>query len=354
MKKLEITKEDLEAAASEGVISNRQVDDLWGYLSTRLKKDDGVNARFDLAHLAWYSGAVIVMLAMGWFLSEVWDRFNGGAVLFTSLAYALLFALIGRSFWRREGLKVPGGLLFTLAVCMTPLTIFALERIFGMWAPLSYPYPPGYFHLEVGRRLVMEVGTVIAGLVVLRFIRFPFLTAPITFALWLISFDVANYMAGHEMSWNSFRWVTMAFGLVMLAGSYVVDRRTRGDYAFWGYLFGCSAFWLALTLVDTGSELSKFIYFLINLGLMLTSILLNRKVFVVFGSAGAIFYLGHLTYNVFANSQLFPVVLSLLGLGIIFLGVRYNRNRAAIDKAILGLVPQALRRYLPGSRETGV
>jgi hypothetical protein len=36
----------------------------------------------------------------------------------------------------------------------------------------------------------MEVGTVAAGLVALRYFRFPFLTAPIAFALWFMSMDL--------------------------------------------------------------------------------------------------------------------------------------------------------------------
>ena len=36
--------------------------------------------RFDAAHVAYYAGAVIVLAAMGWLLTEAWDALNGFAV----------------------------------------------------------------------------------------------------------------------------------------------------------------------------------------------------------------------------------------------------------------------------------
>ncbi len=82
--------------------------------------------------------------------------------------------------------------------------------------------------------------------------RFPFLTAPIAFSLW--------------------------FGLGMLAATDFVDRRTREDYAFWGYLFG------------------------------------------------------------------------LIGVLVIFGGVKFQRQQARIESAIKGLVPDSVRHLLPTER----
>jgi hypothetical protein len=36
----------------------------------------------------------------------------------------------------------------------------------------------------------MEVGTILAGSIALKFIRFPFLTFPIAFSLWYMSMDL--------------------------------------------------------------------------------------------------------------------------------------------------------------------
>jgi predicted MFS family arabinose efflux permease len=52
-------------------------------------------------------------------------------------------------------------------------------------------------------------------------------------------------------------------------------------------------------------------------------------VFLVFGALGIFAYLGHLAYEVFKDSVLFPFALVLLGLGVIVatvLGQKYFRS----------------------------
>ena len=102
------------------------------------------------------------------------------------------------------------------------------------------------------------------------------------------------------------------------------------DFAFWCYLFGLMAFWGAMTSMDSGSEVKRFIYLLINLGLIGLAVKLKRTVFLVFGAVGVYIYLGHLAWEVFQDSVFFPFVLALLGLSLILgtvWGQRYWRRR---------------------------
>jgi hypothetical protein len=201
----------------------------------------------------------------------------------------------------------------------------------------------------------MEAATVVASLVALRFVRFPFLTFPAAFSLWYMSMDLTPLLFGqYEFTWDERLWVSAVFGLLMLVAAFLIDRRTREDYAFWLYLFGAAAFWGGLSLMDSGSEMGKFIYCLVNVGLILVSVLLERRVLTVFGALGVAGYLGHLSYRVFSDSLLFPVVLSLIGVGIIYLGIKYQRNRERLGRALRALVPEALRRALPQERAGGV
>lgn len=347
---MKVSKEDLNWAASEGLISTEQVEALWRALESRR----GASPKFDLAHVAYYFGALIVISAMGWFMTLGWERFGGGGIFLIAAAYALCFVLAGRTLWYKEHLKIPGGLLFTMAVCMTPLAIYGLERLTGIW-PQGNPGVYRGYHIWVkGSWFLMEVGTIIAGVVALRFIRFPFLTAPIAFSLWYMSMDLTPLLFGKtDFTWNERLWVSLWFGLAVLVVAYVIDRRTREDYACWGYLFGMLAFWGGLSLMETGSEFRRFLYGLINVGLMLLSVLLDRRVFIVFGALGVFGYLGHLAYSVFKDSLMFPFVLSVLGIVIIYLGIKYQRHRDVIDRSILGLLPEQLRHLLPRERVGG-
>jgi hypothetical protein len=344
---MRVSKEDFSWVVSQGMISAEQAASVWNALESR----DASRPRFDMANVMYYFGALIVMSAMGCFMTLGWEIFGGGGILLISVVYALCFVLAGRTLWFKQKLIVPGGLLFVMAVCMTPLAIYGLERLVGFW-PQGDPGTYRDFHVWVkGGWFFMEVATILAALVALWFIRFPFLTAPIAFSLWYMSMDLTPLLFGRpEFTWNERLWVSVWFGLAMLLVSYLVDRRTKGDYAFWGYLFGMLAFWFGLSLMENGGELSKFFYCLINLGLMLVSVLLQRRVFIIFGSFGVLGYLGYLSYHVFQNSLLFPVALSFIGILVIYLGIKYQHNQVAIERFIFANIPPSIKRMLPMSR----
>ena len=184
-------------------------------------------------------------------------------------------------------MKIPGGLLFTIAVSLTPLAIYGLQRGTGWWIQ-SNPGTYRDFYIWIkGSWFLMELGTTTTGLVALKFVRFPFLTAPIAFSLYFMSMDITPLLFGEKTyDWQLRLLVSLWVGIVCIVIAYLVDIRTRrqdGDYAFWLYLFGLLAFWFGLTFMGDSNEFQKFIYCLINLGLILLSVLLKRQVFIVFG-----------------------------------------------------------------------
>jgi hypothetical protein len=153
--------------------------------------------------------------------------------------------------------------------------------------------------------------------------------------------------------WDLRKWVSLWFGLAMLLFALLVDlraRHSRQDFAFWLYLFGVLAFWGGLSLMKSDSELSKFLYFCINLLLIGVGAVLARRVFVVFGGLGAAGYLGHLAYDVFADSWLFPVALTAIGLGVIWLGILWQRYEPVITARLRAPLPAELRELLAQRR----
>src|ERR671916_1568600 len=74
---MKVSRRDLEWAASEGVISGGQAEDLWRALEGR----EAGRPRFDLPHVAYYFGAIVVISAMGWFMTLGWERFGGVGIL---------------------------------------------------------------------------------------------------------------------------------------------------------------------------------------------------------------------------------------------------------------------------------
>ncbi len=351
---MNISREELRWATEQGLLNPGQDEALWRALEQRRAG----RPRFDAAHVAYYAGALIVLGAMGWYMTKAWEGLGGWGIAVVAACYAVCFILAGRAVWDRLGLRVPGGLLLTLAVGMTPLFTYGLLRALDLW-PQGDPGAYRGFHLWIkGSWITLEVATVLAGLVMLRFRRFPFLTAPIAVALWYLSMDLFPLLMGaDDHDWTIRQWVSLWFGLAVLVGAYAVDRRDWDeDYAFWIYLAGLLAFWGGLSFMDSDSELGKFTYGLINVGLIGLSLLLRRVTFVLFGALGVAGYIGHLAYRIFNDSILFPFALTFIGLAIIALGVIYQRNRRTLEAFIgthlpprlLALVPPRAR-TLPGA-----
>ena len=98
-----------------------------------------------------------------------------------------------------------------------------------------------------------------------------------------------------------------------------------------------------MSLLRSDSELSKFAYLCVNLLLIAVDAVLARRVFVVFGALGAAGYVGHLAYQVFKDSLVFPFVLTAVGFFVIYLGLLWQRHEQGIAARLRALLPAALR-----------
>jgi hypothetical protein len=325
---MRIDKPQLERAMSELGFTREQTALLW----SKLDSTPGVESRFEPAHVGYFFGALLIIGAMGWSITDGWDRFAGWQLAAIALVYAALFVVTGSRAWRKSIYRIPGGLLITMAVCMTPLAVYGLERQFHLWPQLD---PGSYtsFHPLIDASWVgMEVGTVLAALVAIRYFKFPFLTAPAAYALWYMSMDLTGLIFGKAWIFRQLCVVSAIFGLLMLLIAYWLEGKSDLDFSFWGYLFGLLAFTGGLSLMESHSELSKFGYLLIHIALVGISLLLKRKVFLAFGAIGIFGYLSNEGYTHFRNSVAFPFVLSVIGIVLIFLAMQYKRNEAALQE----------------------
>ncbi len=342
---MKISRDDLRWAVEKGHLQPGQDTALWNAFEQRFSD----RPKFDAANVAYYAGALLVLGAMGWFMTLAWESLPGAVLTLIAVGYATVFVFAGRWVWDTLRLRVPGGLLFTAAVGMAPLATYGVLKQFDLW-PEGRPEDFRGFHFKIhGSWIALEFATMLAGAVALKFRRFPFLTAPIAVAAWYLSMDIAMILlgSGHEY-WAGREWVSVFFGLATLAFAYSLDLRSRHeDYAFWIYLFGLMAFWGGLSFMNSDSELGKFFYGVINVGLLLISVAIRRRMFAIFGALGVTGYIGHLSYRIFKDSMLFPVALTALGLCLVAAGIIYQRNRAQIEQAGRRLVPRAFMALLP-------
>lgn len=340
---------DLRLAADAGAISAADLERLLAFLAsgrppTPARAD---RPKFDVAHLLWYAGALIVIGAMGLFSTIAFSQMGGRALTACAIAYAVSFAVAGDHLWHRKGLRVPGGLLIAIAVSMAPLAVYGIQDELGWWGKFGKPGTVQGFYIWIkGSWIFMEIATVAAGALALRTFRFGFIVAIIAVALWFMSMDLAPWFSGMASAdFATRRSVSIWFGLAVLAVAWIVDYRSRnGDFAFWLHLFGLLAFWGGVTASDSATELGRALYCLFNVGLLGLAVILMRRAYAVFGAFGICLYLGHLANVVFKDSLMFPFALSLIGIAVIAAGLFYHRKEQAIAVWLAAHLPAALLR----------
>lgn len=343
-----MTDADLRSIREAGIIDDAKLTEITAFLANR-SQAGSAQPRFDLTHVLWYAGALIIIGAMGLFTNEAFNRMGGWALATCGVVYAVIFLAAGHILWKNKALRVPAGLLVTVAVSMVPMSIYGVQDALDLWKyalgnPGDYQHFFPYLH---GSWIYMEIGTILAAVLAIWRYPFPFILMIGGVALWFLSMDVAVWVTrapGYADDWDTRRQVSMVLGLAMIAAAWATDilRRDDPDYPFWIHIFGAMSFWGGLTLTDGGTELQKFLYCLVNIGLVGLSLFLNRRVYAVFGGLGIATYLGYLAYEVFKGVIAFSFALSAIGLAIIGLGLLLHRNRPRLVAWLDTMLPTSL------------
>ncbi len=352
---MRFSSDDLVAASKAGLIDSAQLKSLLIFLDTRTPADTRGAAtavttpKFDMVHMLWYTGALIVIGAMGLFSTLAFSQMGGPALTATAVVYAVLFGFAGDHLWRVRNLRIPGGLLIAIAVSMAPLAVYGVMESLGWRTEFGKPGTVRQFYTLIkGSWLFMEIAAIAAAALALRYYRFPFIVLIAAFALWFMSMDVVPWITGGPKDFATSRQVSIVFGLVMIGiAAFVNTRQTSGDFAFWLYLFGVMTFWGGLSMKSGSTDLEKAVFCLMNVVFLFISVFLNRRVFAVFGTIGIVIYLSDLAEKLFKDSLMFPFVLSLIGVAIIALGLYYYKHQSEIEAWFDDALPEPLKRLRP-------
>lgn len=341
---MNLDRPSLDAAVARSILTGDQADELWKFLRDSGKDTPG----FRFAHVLYYLGGVVAIAAMTLFMTKGWERF-GGTGIFAIAAVYLVIALVLTTYLQRRAHPVPAGLTGALAVALVPLAVYGAQVMLGYWPETTMGYRDYHYRID-WRWLMMEFATLIAAAAMLQRLRLPFMTMPLAVTLWYMSMDIVPFLYGDERwDWELRKYVSVWFGLAMTLVAFWIDVRSRKenkDYAFWLYLFGVLTFWGGLSLLDSGSALGKFLYLCINVAMIFIGAVLGRRVFAVFGGIGVAIYLGDLAGKVFRDSMLFPLALSLIGLGVVGIGILWQKREDTISRRLRAFLPDDLRELI--------
>ncbi|WP_457562415.1 DUF2157 domain-containing protein [Caminibacter pacificus] len=306
-------KKYLKQAVQKGIINESQ--------ALKLNELITQNSPFKISNLLIYFGGLIALGSVTFFITLGFLSHGYLNVLISVLIFGGVFYYV----LQKVDDNIAKGVLGLYIVGLVPVFVYALMAYFGFWEVKNYPHYYKYIDMKY---LILEISTIFATFLMLKKLKLSILVLPIAFSLWFMSMDIVDLFFG-KITWDERRAVSIVFGFYTIIAAYFIEKKYK-DYSFWLYIFGVVMFWSGLSLSYNSSEFSKFIYFLINLILLVTGIKLKRKVFLVFGTLGVILYLGHLSYK-FKDSFSFVYIVSFFGLMLVLFGIKFKKFEEKIE-----------------------
>ena len=375
---MNFNEQDLLRALKADVISVETCDKLLEYLkSTSEKKNDEANSdstvinnssaekenaennlntveipnndsRFNIENFLYYFGGFIVITTATFYLGSIASLFGVAGMLAFTILYFVLFVEIGNFLWNKDK-KTPGGLLYVCAVSIVPLIVWEFENLIGIMPKDLNRYEDFHVLIRSGY-IFMELATIFVGFAFFKFRKFPLLTLPICFAMWYLSMDIVPFLLGHGLTaptWGMKNTASCIFSLIMLWYAVKLDKNNKSseDCSHWLYNFGATMLWGSIISIISHYryynnpdkwiiELTYFLAGFFSFVYMCISIIIKRRVFMVWGAIGFWSYLGYLSFNVFEDTPLFPIVLIIFGLSLIFSGVYYSKNCKKMEEKL--------------------
>lgn len=304
MDRIELEESDLTWAAAQGLLTREQGAKLWRALLERRALDgaprvsmgagtvvdepfEDVRRHFDLVHVAWYGGALLIIGALGWFATLGFERWGGPGMLAIASLYVAVFTAVGVALWRTATLKIPGGLLVAAAVSTVPLAVYGLERTLGLWPDVD-PGAYGHFYDWVsGGWFGIELSGVVAGILAVRRVPFSFVLLPVAIFVWFISMDLTPLLSASATE-HAYEKVSALVGAATLLVVWIMRARQAAHLTYWLEVAGVVSLDVGLASMHSGNLWTKVPFLAIQLGLLAVGLRIRRGIFIIAGTLGTI------------------------------------------------------------------
>ncbi|MCV2883679.1 DUF2157 domain-containing protein [Aestuariibacter sp. AA17] len=335
-----ISQRQLQQAVEADIITSAQAQNMIALWQDQIDE----SPTFSFSHILYYLGGLVAIAAVTLFFNLGWQYYKGLGLVTLCGVFSVVGWGVARFLMQRQ-FMLPAGISFTFVICLTPLAVFGIQHMLGLW-PEKVVYSD--YHRDVKWYWVyMELATLLVGALVLYIYRFPFMVMPIAVTLWYFSLD-ATVLFIEDSNWDIRKRTSMLVGFFMVVAALVIDYRSsrEKDFAFWLYIVGGLTFWGGLSLMESDSEWSKFLYCMTNFVLVVIGAVIRRRIFVILGGLGVFGYLGHLAFDVFKDTWFFPISLTILGMGIVLVGIVWQKREAQFVQWLMLRCPAGIQTWL--------
>ncbi|MDX8350539.1 hypothetical protein SLH49_21325 [Cognatiyoonia sp. IB215446] len=345
-----IERDDVRAAVSSGLLSEKQAADLIALSDSRRGARENLDPGDEPFELFKGFNEIfivigLIILAFGWSgvvtlaLGDEIIDLKRYAIMVTG-AGAVLLWLLSEYFIRKRRMVAP-------AIALS--VMFAGNAAFGFIAAMTQP-----FMIAQNDFTSVPLPLALATLALLAYwwrFRVPFAMAMIAVGLFVIAivFTASRGGAVEEISdlfllsaGGPFAWITLALGIVVFAVAMTFDMSDphrvtrRAANGFWLHVVAAPALvnTLALSLLDRDTGGANAILFGVLMLFAVVAIVIDRRSFLI----AAIGYIVALAATVFDGDGAALTVL-ILGVVLLLLGAFWERIRARILRVMPGFVP---------------
>lgn len=342
---LKINQKQLKKAVDEKIITNEQAVMIWQFL----EKNNKDVPQLSSGHVLYYFGGLLSIGAVTLLIGLAWDVLKGLPLLVISI-FLFLLGLRMTHIFNKKNLVIPAGIMAAFSLVLVPLITYNIQYILHI-APHQIINYVNFNYLIRAYWLPMEIATLIVGIVLFYIYRFNFILFPVSVILWYMSMDLYQMIFKlNVLIPLTASWFSLIFGLIELIAiicwDYMADIKSS-DRLFWLYISATITFWGGLCAININYHYTgHFVFLLVNLLMLLTSIILQRKIFAICASIGIFWYFSDLA----ASSYILPFILICAGIIIIYLATKWSKVEAKFTARYNQYLPKRYRNSLTNNR----
>jgi hypothetical protein len=338
---IDVTPREFERRLTAHGHSADEIHHLWDELATMEPETPATARLLGLGPvIAIYVGLLLVVAASVSLLAIYWKGLGTWGVLTLAVVYVAGY-LVASEILRRRDLLQPADVLEAVAIGWVGLTTYAIQELIGVWPQGA----SGLGRIHVGLTTIAVVGLA-AALLLLALRPDPLLLVPIALATGVLAVDLAELVFGQgidDLSPRQTATFVLPLGLAWIATGLWLDVTRRRSYATWAHWVG-----LVLMGIAVVAMVPKTVPGFAVIG-VLGALALFFSAFVRHWSFTVIGALGVLMATMSAMSLLggiAPLVIAVVGIALIFVGLRWSRWRETIRTVALARLPAAARSFV--------
>jgi hypothetical protein len=337
---LDLTPEEFERRLAARGHGASEIHDLWDELSAPEAKTAARRVLGLGPLIALYLGLLLVVAASVALTAIYWHGLGAGGILALAVAYLAAY-LVASEALRRRGLTQPAEVLETVAVAWIGLATYAAQELAGVW-PDGASDDDG-IHSGI---TVIAIACLAAALALLALHPTPLLLVPIAGATVVLAADLAELVFGQRLD-DLTAVQTTAFvlpvGVAWIAFALWLDVIGRREYATVASWCGLLVTGAALISVIPRSVAGFALIGVLGAVSLFFSAFVRHWSFTIVGAFGV---LTATTSSIRLLHGLAPLVIAVVGIALIFVGVRWSSWRERLRLSVLAWMPSRLRAFI--------